>query len=113
MKMLYAGQINEDLGYLYERVLLPKMMTEDNAKALAKVMFTHRLEKNGKAGEKIVILHSQMQEEEVYPLGSKNILVQIYNRDHLIFFQDSMGNRFLMEDESAHSSCANEEIMAN
>lgn len=113
VKKLYAGQINEDLGYLYERVLLPKMMTEDNAKALAKVMFTHRLEKKGKAGEKIVILHSQMQEEEIYPLGSKSILVQIYNRDHIIFFQDSMGNRFLMEDESGITSCANEEIMAN
>ena len=113
LKKLYAGQINDDLGYLYERIILPKMMTEDNAKALSKVMFTHKLEKKGKAGEKLVVLHSQMKEEEVYPLGSKNIFVQIYNRDHIIFLQDSMGNRFLMEDESVLTSCANEEVMAN
>ncbi len=113
LKKLYAGQINEDLGYLYERVILPKMMTEDNAKALAKVMFTHRLEKKGKAGEKIIVLHSKMQEEEVYPLGSKDIPVQIYSGDHIVFRQDSMGNRFLLEDESIITPCANQEVVAN
>ena len=113
LKKLYAGQINDDLGYLYERIILPKMMTEDNAKALSKVMFTHKLEKKGKAGEKLVVLHSRMKEEEIYPLGTKNIFVQIYNRDHIIFLQDSMGNRFLMEDESVLTSFANEEVMAN
>ena len=67
MKKLHGQKINEDLGYLYEQVILPKMMTEDNAKALTKVMFVHSVNEDMKAGDSLVVIHAQMEKEEKYP----------------------------------------------
>lgn len=99
LKKLYSGKINRDLGYLYEEMILPKMMTEDNAKALAKVMFTHSLAKQGTVGEKIIVVYSQLEKEEEYSCGMDKTQIQLYNRGYSIYRQDKEGNRFLLKGE--------------
>lgn len=95
LKKLYAGKISQDLGYLYEQILLPKMLTEDNAKALAKVMFTHQVNDEIQPGEKIIVLHPQLKEEESYSAVSANTEIQLYSNSYTIYRQDKKGNRFL------------------
>ena len=99
LKKLYSGKMSQDLGYLYEEIILPKMMTEDNAKALAKVMFTHGLFKVGTPGEKIIVVYSQLEEEEEYACMGNKTQIQLYNRGYSIFRQDREGNRFLLKEE--------------
>ena len=113
LKKLYSGIIDTNLGYLYEQIILPKMMTEDNAKALAKVMFRSCLKSKAKAGESWIVLHSQMVEEEVYQAGTGDSYVQIYNDDYLILKQDEKGNRYLIEDTSCLKPCMDLEKTAN
>lgn len=107
LKKLYAGKINRDLGYLYEEIILPKMMTEDNAKALAKVMFTHSLTKVGTPGEKIIVVYSQLEKEEEYSCGQKETQIQLYNKGYSVFKQDKDGNRFLLKEEQLPISYMN------
>ena len=85
LKKLYNGKISEDLGYLYEQVLLPKMMTEDNAKALTKVMFTHLIPENMKPGETAVVIHAQIEKEEIYPCKQGKAEIKLYNNSYCIF----------------------------
>lgn len=107
LKKLYSGKISQDLGYLYEEIILPKMMTEDNAKALAKVMFTHCLINQGTSGEKIIVIYSQLEKEEEYSCGNKKTEVQLYNRGYSIYRQDKEGNRFLLKEEQIPISYMN------
>lgn len=99
LKKLYSGKISQDLGYLYEQVILPKMMTEDNAKALTKVMFTHMVSEEISPGEKIIVIHPQLKEEASYTGSSKNIEIQLYSNSYIIYRQDKKGNRFLWKEE--------------
>lgn len=99
LKKLYSGKINQDLGYLYEEIILPKMMTEDNAKALAQVMFTHEFWNVGTLGEKLIVIYSQLEEEEEYACGQNKTILPLYNRGYSVFRQDRYGNRFLLKQE--------------
>ena len=101
MKKLYGQKINEDLGYLYEQIILPKMMTEDNAKVLTKVMFTHLVTENIKSGDSLVVIHSQMEKEEIYPCKQGKAEIRLYNNSYCILRQDKDGNRFLRKEEAA------------
>ncbi|MBR5596358.1 MAG: hypothetical protein IKW30_03010 [Lachnospiraceae bacterium] len=112
VKKLHGGVIDPNLGYLYEQMILPKMMTEDNAKALAKVMFTHALKTKLKAGEKWIVLHSKLQEEDVYLPGHKNTYVQIYDKDYIVLREDRKGNRFLVQEAEQLQACTNIEKTA-
>ena len=99
LKKLYSGKISQDLGYLYEHVLLPKMMTEDNAKALAKVMFTRQIYGELQPGDKVVVVHPLMKEEEIYFCTQNETQIQIYSNSYSIYKEDREGNRFLWKEE--------------
>ena len=111
-KKLYGEKINEDLGYLYEQIILPRMMTEDNAKALTKVMFTHLLKGEMESGDSMVVIHGQMKEEAVYPCKQGKAEVLLYNDNYCIFRQDKEGNRFLKKEEVFPQSYMNPERTA-
>lgn len=110
MKKLYGEKINEDLGYLYEQIVLTKMMTEDNAKALGKVAFTHWLEEGLYAGDSLVVLHAKTEKEEIYPCRQGKAEIQLYNNNYCILRQDKEGNRFLIREEIVPVSYMNPEI---
>ena len=112
VKKLHGGVIDSNLGYLYEQILLPKMMTEDNAKALAKVMFTHQMKEKLKTGEKWIVLHSKLKEEDIYLPGHKSTYVQIYDKSYIIFRQDEKGYRFLLQEDDKPKACTNFERIA-
>ena len=107
LKKLHNGKINADLGYLYEELILTKMMTEDNAKALSKVMFTHELSGAGTIGEKIIVIYSQLEQEESYSCGQERTLIRLYNKGYTIYKEDREGNRFLLREDQSPVSYMN------
>ena len=108
-----AGKISEDLGYLYEQVLLQKMMTAENALALAKVMFTHTVYGDMKSGEHMIVVHPQMEKEENYSCMKGKAQIQLYGSSYFIFRQDREGNRYLWKEEQLPLSYMNIEKTAN
>ena len=95
LKKLYAGKIDRDLGYLYQNLLIPAMLTEDNAKALLKVLFVHEVSWSMKDGERMIVLYQQKQEEEMFTGHKDKMILPVYGKDYLFFREDSQGNRFL------------------
>ena len=112
LKKLYNGKISEDLGYLYEQVLLPKMMTEDNARALAKVMFTHQVQEEICPGDSMIVVHPQIEKEEVYSCMKGKAEIQLYHNSYSIFRQDRDGNRYLWKEDRIPFSYLNIEKTA-
>lgn len=107
LKKLYAGQISRDLGFLYENIILPKMMTQDNAGALVQVMFYHRIDIGKHKAGKLIVLHERLQEEEVYETGRQQTEIRLYDKEYLILKQDAQGNRFLVSAEHPVIPCMN------
>lgn len=112
LKKLYQGQINQDLGFLYEHVILTKMMTADNAAALAKVMFTYETEITSGDARKVIVLHERKTKEEAYEPGHKNTKLCLYDKEYLILRQDEEENRFLVPEETQLQACMNVEMTA-
>lgn len=99
LKKLYQGKINRDLGYLYENIFYPKMITEDNARALAKLIFYHKVSEENKKGKYLIVLHDQLKEEEIYQTADGLKKVKIYNKTCRLFWEDENQNRFVEKEE--------------
>lgn len=94
LRKLYSGKIDENLGYLYERLLFPGMITEDNARAFAKVMFFHYIPVPDSTYKELIVLHSQEKKGRTYEVIKGLKKVEIFNDSHYLFWEDEEGNRF-------------------
>ncbi|MBR5577982.1 MAG: hypothetical protein IKW28_03185 [Lachnospiraceae bacterium] len=99
LRKLHGGKIDRDLGYLYQHVLYPKMITEDNARALAKIIFCHRIPEEKIRGKRLIVVHKQLKEEESYEAVHGLKQVRIYNQSYVLFWEDESGNRYTYREE--------------
>ena len=99
-EQLQKGHINNDLAILYENLIHPTIMGQKIAKPLAPLLFQHQLvldPHDSKAGNirQIVVIHGKMKGEVRYPVINGKAMISIYGDDHMIFFQDGFGNRYV------------------
>lgn len=94
IKQLYAGNIDRNLAYLYSRILMEEMMTVDNAKQFAKVLFKHRITVDDKRSRSVVVIDERLKDERVYKIENGYADVAILSNDYTILLEDEIGNRF-------------------
>lgn len=94
VKELYAGNIDRNLAYLYTNILMEEMMTEDNMKALAGVLFKHRISVEDRSVVNIVVVDGRLREERIYPVRNGYANVGILGNEYAILLEDEVGNRF-------------------
>lgn len=94
LKQLYAGNIDRNLAYLYSKILIEEMMTEDNAKQFAKVMFKHRISVDDNRSSYVVVIDERLKDERVYKINEGFADVAILSNDYTILLEDEIGNRF-------------------
>lgn len=99
LKQLYEERINEDLGYLYEHILVPAMLTPDNAAALEKVMFIHSFKATDKRDERLIVLPKHQKEESAFDFSQGEARLFLPGRNYLLFKEDRWGQRFLVPRE--------------
>ncbi len=99
LRKLHSGKMNRDLGYLYEHLLYPKMITEDNARALAKMIFYHKIPKEKIKAERLIVVHKQLKQEQVYLVSEGLQNIEIYNSSYLLFWEDDKENRYVEKTE--------------
>ena len=112
LRKLYSGKINRDLGYLYEHILYPKMITEDNARALANLIFYHRIPEDKIKGKRLIVVHKQLEEEQAYEVSSGLQQVSIYNSSYELFWEDHENNRFVERQDQLLQPYVNKRKMA-
>ena len=104
LKQLHNGKINRDLGYLYEHILVPDMLTPDNAKALERLMFIHSFHTSDIGDEKLVAVHKHLKEEAVYGVCQGKTRLLLMGKNYLLFRENRYGQRFLIPEGEVPTS---------
>ncbi|MBQ9991004.1 MAG: hypothetical protein IJP31_08705 [Lachnospiraceae bacterium] len=104
VKQLYSGKINRDLGYLYEHLLVPDMLTPDNASALEKIMFIHSFYGKEEADEYLIAVHKHLKEETRGEFYQGRARLPLFGKNYLLFRENRWGERFLVKEEEHPSA---------
>lgn len=94
MEQIRAGHINENLAYLYKRVLVEQMITDETAYAFTPLLFMHRIYVDNPKVKSIVVIHEKVNGESTYPVADNLCMIPIYGNEYKLFLQDENGNRF-------------------
>ena len=89
-----AGHINENLAYLYAKVLAPQMISDETAYAYTPLLFMHRIYVDNPKIKNIVVIHEKLNGESSYPVVNCVCMIPIYGSEYKLFLQDENGNRF-------------------
>lgn len=90
---LYEGRMNESYAALYQE-FFGSPRDEREARMLAGKMFTCRLYCDDKKIRQVIVCHSQMEREEIYPCVQGIAYPRIYTEDAVILFQDDKQRRY-------------------
>ena len=98
-EQLQKGHINENLAYVYEKLIHPSIMGIKIARPLAPLLFLHQLSLDMEVEinntiRQVVVVHGKMKGEVRYPVTNGKAMIAIYGDDHQIFLQDGFGNRY-------------------
>ena len=94
VQQLYRGRMSRDLAYLYRSVPEERLLTRDNCRALAKVLFVQQLDCEGADIRQAVVIHDRLRGEQTWPVENGRAYVEIYDRDCEILLEDEAHNRY-------------------
>lgn len=94
LEQVRLGHINENLAYLYKKVLSEQMITEEMAYAFAPLLFMHRIYVDNPKVKSIVVVHEKVNGESIYPVSDNICMIPIYGSEYKLFLQDENGCRF-------------------
>lgn len=89
-----AGHINENLAYLYRKILVPRMVMDETAYAYTPLLFMHRIYVDNPRVKNIVVIHEKVNGESSCPVVNCMSMIPIYGSEYKLFLQDEEGNRF-------------------
>ncbi len=93
-EQILKGHINRNLAYLYKNLLTPRMLNEEMANALAKLLFMHQIEVEQRAVRWAVVYYARMAEEIMYPVINGKVQIPLYDNDYTLLFEDDNRNRY-------------------
>lgn len=88
------GKMDENYAALYQEFLFEPQRRED-AELLAGMLFTYRLYCDDPKIQQVIVCHSQMETEEIYPCVQGVAYPRIYTKDAVILFQDDKQRRYV------------------
>lgn len=91
---LAEGRINEDYAVIYQE-FLSEPSTREAAERYARMLFTYRVYCDDPKVRYIVVRHSQLEREEVYPCVHGVAYPRIYTDDAVILFRDEQQRRYV------------------
>ncbi len=94
VEQLSMGRLDPDLAVLYERYLTRQVLTRTLAERLVRMLFTFEITCKNPHMKSVVVVHQQMNGEQVVPLNGGKAQVQIYTEDARILLMDGQGNRY-------------------
>lgn len=94
LRQLNHHRITPDIAVLYESLFEDGELTEEVAKELPYVMFTHALYCENESMDGVVVVHREVGKEVYYPLEDKWAQIQIYTPHAQIFFLDERGRYY-------------------
>lgn len=105
------GRINEDYAVIY-REFLPMPQDHVSARALAGVLFTHKIHCESRNIRRVIVCHPALQQEMIYPVTEQNAYIRVYGRRTRIFLEDEKKRRFTVTVPFEDSPLFEDEILA-
>lgn len=94
LEQIKACHISDNLAVVYDEMLRACMFEEEIARALAGVLFTHKLTCVGKKVSQAVILHEELEEVQCVQVVNGTAYFQAYTENYCVVLCDLQGNRF-------------------
>ncbi len=91
---LLEGLINKDMAVVYRYIFADSSLTDEMAKNLSRILFTHKISCENRNLTKVVVYQSRECVETVYPIENGVAYIPLYNKDFEILFEDGFTNRF-------------------
>ncbi|MBO4872922.1 MAG: hypothetical protein J5496_05870, partial [Lachnospiraceae bacterium] len=94
LEQLFKGDVSDQAGFFYEKMLIPEVLDEKTAESLSEIVYTVHLSLSNKAIQRILVLYGELQEEFAYPVRDGEAFLPIYTPYCRLLFVDRDGNRF-------------------
>lgn len=99
IKQLYAGKIDRNLAYLYQEIIMKEMLTPDNARQFATLLFVHYIRVKDSRLTNVVVIDERVKQERKYPISNGGAYVALTGNDYVILLEDLAGNRYYQTKE--------------
>ncbi len=94
-----AHNINDDLLYIYAKVLNPEFVEKDIANECVTLQFMRRI--NVPDGySKVILIHEKIVGEQVYAPENRLVFCPIYSKNFRLFYEDKDGNRTVVPEDN-------------
>lgn len=94
-----AHNINDDLLYIYAKVLNPSFVEKDIANECVTLQFMRRvIVPDGY--DKVILIHEKIVGEQVYVPDNRVVFCPIYSKNYRIFYEDKDGNRTVVPEDN-------------
>lgn len=92
--------IDKNLALLYKNVLSERIINEEYANHMAKILFAHNISIDAKDWQEknlryVIVKSKETKREEVYPIKNGQSIIFLYGLDNTICFEDSYKNRYI------------------
>lgn len=95
MEQLQKGRINRHLAYLYQELLTPQMIGEQNAGVLAALLFTCAIQVDEPFLTRAIVYRQGSLRAQEYPLEDGRCFPALYGNDYTLLFEDGAGRRYI------------------
>lgn len=95
LEKLRNGEMDKYLSVVYEDILKPSMITDENEKMLPIIFNTWELICDNDRLKEVIVLHKEISSESVYAISHGRAYINIYTEDAIILFRDMLNNIYL------------------
>ncbi len=94
IRQICSQHINKDLAYLYKNILVPRMVNEEVAVNLARLMFVHLIRTERKDIRQVVVYQPLAGKEHAYPMVDGKAYVPLFGSEYTVLLEDKHRNRY-------------------
>lgn len=98
IEQLLCRRIDENLAVLYEELLNNQSVNGEIADALAEVLYTHKLVCGDSHAVKAVVVHYELEGEQITPIIKQQAYIQLYSEANCILLENERGIRYIPAD---------------
>ncbi len=109
-EQLKEKHINEDLLYIYAKVLNPDFVNEDNANECVTLQFVRRVTVP-EGVRRVILLHNKIIGEQRFSPENGLVYCPIYSKEYRLFYEDIHGNRTVVPDENVSEAILNNPML--
>lgn len=94
MQQMEVGHISDNLAVVYDEMLRVGVLSEELAKHLSGILFTHKLTCMYRQAARAIIWHEELKEPQIVPFVNGEAYFHAYTANYRVVIEDTLGNRF-------------------